>query len=381
MKKPVLLLVSRNYPPLVGGMERLNQKMLLELAKDYQTVLVGPEHAPVVDGVPEHLWQCSMAAPGRFLVSALFKTLVAARRLKPDIVLAGSGLTAPIVWFAARLFKARCLVYLHGLDIEVKHRFYQCLWPPFFRRFDGVIVNSHFTQDLAVKAGVAPERIHIVHPGVALPDRQQSAEKRQTFRKQHHLGDAPVLLYVGRIIERKGLLPFVQYVLPKVIAKYPDVQLLVVGDNPDQALLKQNDERQLVKNALVAQNLEERVFFLGSVSDEELNAAYFAADVLIFPVQPCLHDSEGFGMVAIEAAAHGLPTVAFAAGGVPDAVADGVSGRLVAAGDNSGFAQAVCELLAAPAARYRDSCRSFAQAFAWDAFGRNIREICHYFGR
>lgn len=79
-------------------------------------------------------------------------------------------------------------------------------------------------------------------------------------------------------------------------------------------------------------------------------------------------------MVAAEAAAHGLPTVAFAAGGVPDAVADGISGRLIETNDNAGFAQAVIERLTNPSTPDECAgCVRFAEGFAWQAFGERLR--------
>jgi phosphatidylinositol alpha-1,6-mannosyltransferase len=79
-------------------------------------------------------------------------------------------------------------------------------------------------------------------------------------------------------------------------------------------------------------------------------------------------------MVALEAAAHGLPTVAFAAGGVADAVADGVSGRLVAPGDYDAIGAAIEDWLI----RGHDgvdpsSCRRYAADFAWPLFGERLR--------
>jgi len=103
-----------------------------------------------------------------------------------------------------------------------------------------------------------------------------------------------------------------------------------------------------------------------------LHDAYFGADLHVFPVRDLPGDTEGFGMVAIEAAAHGLSTVAYATGGVIDAVWEGQSGRLIPPGDAAGFAQAVLATLAAPLAP--EGSRTFAQGFAWDEFGRRITE-------
>jgi phosphatidylinositol alpha-1,6-mannosyltransferase len=75
-------------------------------------------------------------------------------------------------------------------------------------------------------------------------------------------------------------------------------------------------------------------------------------------------------MVAVEAAAHGLPTVAYACGGVVDAVGEGISGRLVAPGDARAFAEAVSGLLCEPLQPRRVAL--FARDFAWSCFGHGV---------
>ena len=78
-------------------------------------------------------------------------------------------------------------------------------------------------------------------------------------------------------------------------------------------------------------------------------------------------------MVAIEAAAHGLPTVAFATGGIVDAVAQGVSGMLVAPGDYEGLCDAAISMLSDAEGAWRDSAQAFARDFAWPCFGASLR--------
>ena len=77
-----------------------------------------------------------------------------------------------------------------------------------------------------------------------------------------------------------------------------------------------------------------------------LHAAYAEADALVFPVLELPGDVEGFGMVALEAAAHGLPTFGFRSGGVPDAVQEGRTGELVSASDYGGLAERLANHLA-----------------------------------
>ena len=154
---------------------------------------------------------------------------------------------------------------------------------------------------------------------------------------------------------------------------------VVIGDEPTSALLQTKGERARIEEILTINGLKQIVRFLGELAqdDPELTAAYFASDVLVFPVQKRMNDNEGFGMVAIEAAAHGLPTVAFAVGGVTDAVAARASGKLVAAGDNQAFSQAVTDQLKDAFARMGDII-DFAAKFAWPIFGHRLRLLCRF---
>lgn len=377
---PSALLITRNFPPLLGGMERLNRHMLIELSQAYKVGLVGPRGARKDSAAPSHLWECPFSPLHKFLACATVKAVLAVKQLRPQIVIAGSGLTAPIAWFVSRLTGACCIVYLHGLDIEVKHTIYGLFWRPFFKRFDGVIVNSRFTRQLALRAGVSSRRLHTLHPGVNLPEMHKRKQQRAEFRQRHGLGNSPIMLYVGRITARKGLSIFVEQIMPRIIRKMPAAKLVVIGDNPSLAILGMGNERRRVMHGLAANGLEGHTIFLGWIdpNNDGLSAAYFAADVQVFPVQLRPHDNEGFGMVAVEAAAHGLPTVAFAAGGVADAVADGSSGQLIPAGDNTAFVQTVIEVLSEPSfPGSHSSCRDFAKQFSWELFGQSYRRICH----
>jgi len=367
--RPRLLLITRNFPPMWGGMERLNWHLAEELSKTFDVRVVAPvgaaEHAPGAVSVRE----VPLQPLRRFLLGAALAALAEARRFRPQIVLAGSGLTAPMALLAARACGARTAAYVHGLDVVVPHPVYRALWLPALRRMNRVIANSAPTAELARDVGVASERIAIVHPGVDIPAPDPAARAR--FRQRWNLPpDAPVLLSVGRLTARKGLREFVQEVLPTVARARPNVVLVIVGDAPKQALYAQVQTPESILAAAREAGVELHVRLLGRIDEQALHDAYFGADLHVFPVRDLPGDPEGFGMVAIEAAAHGLPTVAYATGGVVDAVREGQSGCLVTPGDAAGFAQAVLATLASPLAP--EGCRTFAQGLAWDEFGRRI---------
>ena len=363
-----VVLLTRNFPPLWGGMERLNWNLAMQLAQRAPVGIVGPEgcvrDAPARAAVAE----VSLRPLWRFLLLASWKGLTMARRARPQWVLAGSGLTAPLAWLAARGAGARCAAYVHGLDLAVAHPLYRTLWFAALRRMDAVIANSHASAELARGIGVAPQRLSVVHPGVEVAAHDAGARER--FRRQHGLGDAPVLLSVGRLSERKGLREFVSEVLPDIARRKPGVRLVVVGDVPAAALHARAQSIPSIERAAQAAGVGHCLLMLGRRFGEELTDAYAAADVHVFPVRQIPDDPEGFGMVAIEAAAQGVATVAYATGGVVDAVEHGVSGLLVAPGDAQGFASAVQRILESPLDA--DRVREFARGFAWERFGTQV---------
>ena len=371
MRAPRVLLVTRNFPPLQGGMERLNWHLADELGRHCELRVIAPlgaaAHAPAGVVVRE----VALQPLSSFLVKVTLRARQEASRWRPQFVLAGSGLTAPAAWWAARACRARAMAYVHGLDLTVPHPVYRALWNPVLRRLHGVIANSNATAALAQRIGIEPARIGIVHPGTDLPT--ADAQARARFRKVHAIGsDAPLLLSVGRLTDRKGLREFVAEVLPDIVRCRPDVVLAVVGDAPRHALYARPQSLQSILQAAQAAGTAANVRLLGRLDEVALHDAYFAADVHVFPIRELPDDPEGFGMVAVEAAAHGLASVAYACGGVVDAVADGVSGRLVAAGDSAAFAVTVLELLARrlPAA----DIRGFAEGFSWERFGARVRD-------
>lgn len=363
-----ILIVTRNLPPLLGGMERLNWHMAEELGKRAEVRLIGPAGAAAVAPPGVRVIEVPLKPLPRFLLAALWAAWRTSRTWRPHVVLAGSGLTAPLARFAARSCGAFAAGYIHGLDITVRHPLYRALWLPSIRRLDRVIANSRATAQLATDAGVDATRTAIVHPGVDIPSWPRDEAAATRFRSEHELSQAPVLLSVGRFTRRKGLREFVTEVLPRIVAARPQAVLLIVGDAPRQALHAEPQTRESIQSAADAAGVGRHLHFMGVVANRELATAYRAADVHVFPVQHIAGDPEGFGMVAIEAAAHGLPTVAYATGGVVDAVEPGKSGRLVPPGDSAAMANAIEETLSSRDAM-RPLCRAFAERFAWAEFG------------
>lgn len=371
--RPRILLITRNLPPLRGGMERLNLHMVQALIDWSDLTVIGPKGC--IQSLPP---QCRVVEiPIRPLPVFLLCSLLAAWRMSKspiDTVLAGSGLSAISAQLAARRSHANSVAYVHGLDLLVQHPLYRAFWLPALRRLDHALANSTNTAQIAARARVADGRITVIHPGVTLPEKPSNSVN--TFRMAHGLENRPILLSVGRLTARKGLHEFIRSALPIIQQRYPDVILVVIGDEAPDALAGASAGGRAALQKLATElELNNNLLLLDPCDDSMLSNAYFSANVHVFPVRDLPGDVEGFGMVAIEAAAHGLPTVAFAVGGVPDAVSPGQSGILVQAGQYMEFANAVCRLLAPEHGQpMRASAHQFATAFAWENFTLRLRQ-------
>ncbi|MEO5589940.1 MAG: glycosyltransferase [Gemmatimonadaceae bacterium] len=181
--------------------------------------------------------------------------------------------------------------------------------------------------------------------------------------------DAPFeLLFVGRLVRRKGV-----DVLLRAVNRLRDdarLHLTIVGGGPELAPLK-----------LLCAELElgPRVAFEGVVDQARVEGMFVRCDALILPaIVTESGETEGLGVVLIEAMGNGKPVIATSAGGITDIVQHGVTGLLAPPGDVQGLADAVMRMMDNPdesAAMARRGSAFAAEAFGWDAIISRLQEV------
>ncbi|MBB4930831.1 phosphatidylinositol alpha-1,6-mannosyltransferase [Lipingzhangella halophila] len=231
-------------------------------------------------------------------------------------------------------------------------------------------LGDYTRQRLARAIGpAAAARMQRLAPGVDTERFHPDAGGAE-IRERHGLGGRPVVVCVSRLVPRKGQDTLVR-AWPRVLAEVPGAVLLIVGDGPYRGRLRAMAERQGVADSVV---------FTGSVPAEELPAHFAAGDVFAMPCRTRNGglDVEGLGIVYLEASATGLPVVAGASGGAPDAVADGETG-LVVGGDWPGpTARALIRLLGDPvaAAEMGERGRAWVRsAWTWEAASQRLEGL------
>ena len=319
-----VLFVTRKYPPSVGGMENLSYHLIAEMRRRVEVNAIA--------------WGGSQKLLPLFLLYALAKSIWIGR-LGVDLVHLGDSVIALIGWVLKRLFRVPVVVAVHGLDITFPSLFYQWLTPRLVREFDSIVCNSNATRDACIARGIPDFKCTVIHPGVLIPTVLSPREASRDWLAQalgKDLQSTSVLLTVGRLVPRKGVVWFVESVLPQVVAARPGTCYVVIGSGPEEHALRSAAARSAVKG---------QVYLLGRVPPDELPLVYTAADLFIMPNVPCPGDMEGFGLVALEAAAHGLPVLAADLEGIRDAVVPGQTGRLLPAGNASPWVEGVLDLL------------------------------------
>lgn len=175
-------------------------------------------------------------------------------------------------------------------------------------------------------------------------------------------GEGPVLLFVGRLEQRKGLEHAIR-AFAHLKTRHPSLRMVVVGDGP---------ERERCQELLPA-GLRVDVDMLGRVSDDDLPRCYRSADVFVAPAT----GGESFGIVLLEALAAGTPVVASDLPGFRSVVDDGRTARLVPPGDARGLADAVDALLSNQTLREAQVAagREAVEEYDWPWVATRLRSI------
>jgi phosphatidylinositol alpha-1,6-mannosyltransferase len=337
-----LLLVTQDFPPRPGGMARYYADLVRGLGSEC-TVAAGSW-----DGVPPEPegGAAVLPFPWDARASHRFVNLLRTRRLirraveenPPDAILSGNARPySPVLLPLAAQAGVPLVQIYHGNDLLRtarrwgSHPFKRSRWKRLASRAALHVTNSRFSAGLAARAGLPPGRTRVVPPEVDTGRFHPPRDPEEKRRLRARLGwpaDEVISLFVGRLVERKGLSDLFA-VLPTLPA---GLRLLVAG--PGDATAWGARAR--------ARGAGDRVRFLGHASRDELPLFYRAADLFVMPSveRPEQDDVEGFGIVFLEASASGLPVLAARSGGVPEAVEDGVGGILVPPGDRAALAEA-----------------------------------------
>ena len=343
MEVPRTLLVTNDYPPRVGGIQRTLEALVRQLPPDQVSVLCpGWEGAEAFDAaMPYRVFRQreSFLWPTR---EVLERILDAVREGRAEVVLFGA--TYPLALLGPYLAK-RGIPYVsaaHGFEywLSLAPGTHALMRRATSRASRVAVMCSRFIARVVRTAVPDDVQVSVMYPGADLEAFRPDLPVEDLLER-HGLRGRRVVVCVSRLVARKGQDVLIR-AMGSIDRRAPDTALLIVGDGPYRETLERMAGELAPPGSVV---------FAGQVSEEDLPRYYRAGDVFAMPCRNRLagFEVEGWGNVFVEAAACGRPVVVGDSGGARETLVDGQTGILVRGSDVSEVADAVASLLADPA--------------------------------
>jgi phosphatidyl-myo-inositol dimannoside synthase len=361
------LLVTNDFPPKVGGIQSYLHELWRRLPPEETHVLTTPypDAADWDAAQPFSIERVSrrvlLPAPGLARrVDAI------ARERGADVIFLDPVL--PLGLIGRRLRAAPHVLIAHGAEVNVPGRLPggRMLARRVLRAASGLVAAGEYPARAAARAAGTEIPTLVVPPGVD-PDRFRplSADERAAARHRFGLGaDRPLVLGLSRLVPRKGF----DVLIDAVAGMDPGVQLAIGGAGRDAGRL----ERRAADRGITG-----RCTFLGRVPDADIAGLYGCADVFAMVCRERWGglEAEGYGIVFVEAAACGVPSVAGRSGGSHEAVVDGETGFVVDPHDAGGVRAALDRVLGDETLRERLGAAARTRAVEELTYDRQVGRL------
>jgi phosphatidyl-myo-inositol dimannoside synthase len=388
---PKCLFLSRYFSPMVGGSIVYYRSLLSKCTADDVIVVALPhENAGSFDNTAPYAIIRSRLIPNYHSgprLQRLVRTLTMFPMLLfwvlryrvsvlhlanffPDILAA---------WPVARFTGCRLTVTVLGEELTMRAEKSAGAFRPYgklgdrialrlLRHCDIVQTISDFTRSELLRCRVPEDRIVLITPGIDLD--KSHCDHPIAAEIAARLAGKRILLTVGRFSARKGQDMTIR-ALPRVLSEHPDVVYVMAGGGSYE-----NYEEYV--HLVSERNLQDNAIFLRDLDNDSVAWLYQHCEVFIMANRTLANgDTEGYGIVFLEAGAWGKPVVGGRAGGAVDAVDDGVTGILVDGTSEQEIAEAVNRLLSDKdlARRMGEAGRRKAKENSWDAKCETYRHL------
>ncbi len=300
------LIVTRSFPPELGGMQSLMWGLSKELSKNYM-IKVFADYTENHKTFDEQVSFSIERVGGIKLFRKYRKAQLINEFIKNDKI---KGIIADH-WKSLELVKTNkkkyCLIHSkeinHPKGSRSNKRILNVL-----NNVEKVIANSNFTKNLAINCGVNESKITIINPGISKVKEldKKSLNKIESLLKVK----SPRLITVSRFDKRKNHEKVIM-ALRNLKQLYPDIIYICVG---------YGDEEENIKKLVKELNLEAQVMFFKDISSDLKNALIAKSNIFVMPSIIHKKSVEGFGIAYIEAAQYGIPSIGGKDGGAADAI-------------------------------------------------------------
>jgi len=313
------LIVTRSFPPELGGMQSLMWGLARELSKNFM-IKVFADHFENHKDFDEQASFSIERVGGIKMLRKYRKAQLINEFIKKNKI---EGIIADH-WKSLELIRSNkkkyCLIHSkeinHHKGTNLNKRVLNVL-----NNVEKVIANSEFTKNLAIDCGVNQNKIIVINPGIDPTDEldKKSLDKVESLLKVK----TPRLITVSRFDKRKNHEKIVM-ALRNLKQIYPDIVYICVG---------YGDEEENIKKLVKELDLEAQVMFFKDISNELKNALIAKSNIFVMPSIIHKKSVEGFGIAYVEAAQYGIPSIGGKDGGAADAI-DHEKNGLICDGNN-----------------------------------------------
>ena len=356
------LIITRSFPPEVGGMQSLMWGLSHELSKNY-LIKVFADYHNEHKKFDEHATFSIERVGGIKLLRKFRKAQLINEYLKENKV---QGIIADH-WKSLELIKTSTKKYclIHGKEINhpkgssINKRILTVL-----NNVEKVIANSHYTKNLAIELGVLEQKIVVINPGVDPSDQldKKSLDKVESLLKIK----TPRLITVSRFDKRKNHEKIIM-ALRNLKQIYPDIVYICIG---------YGDEENNIKKLVNELDLSGQVMFFKDISNNLKNALIAKSNIFVMP--SVIHKSsvEGFGIAYVEAAQYGVPSLGGKDGGASDAINNEKTG-LICDGNNLDeiYSSLIAMLENKKHLEYGSNAKNFVKKFEWSVIIEQYKKI------
>tara|TARA_B100000959_G_C14947221_1_gene610374 strand:+ start:16 stop:1113 length:1098 start_codon:yes stop_codon:yes gene_type:complete len=354
----MFLIVTRNFPPDVGGIQTLMGGLTENLLNH------GPVKVFTYENENSNLYDNKSSANiERIRGIKLFRKFRKANLLN-SFIDSNSNIRALIAdhWKSLELIKTENLkkikifCLLHSK--EINHELGSSLNKRIIKstnNADYIIANSNFTKQLAIKVGINPSKIHVIFPGIEKP---KNIENIYKIKAEKYFGESfPKIITVSRMDKRKGhdkILMMIKNLKPK----FPKIKYISIGLG--------NEERNLLKLSKEL-NLDNEVIFLKNIDYNLKTALVAESNLFLMPSRIEKKSVEGFGISFIEAASFGVGSIGGKDGGAPDAIVHKKTGLICDGKDLNSIYDSVLNFFENENfLKYGKNAKIFSENFYWD---------------
>jgi glycosyltransferase involved in cell wall biosynthesis len=304
-----LLLMTIDFPPMKGGVARYLHQLVKFFNNDI--IVVSDQKRLLSNRIWPH-W-----------IPSVFEFV--RRRSDYDTVIISHILPLGLAAMIAKIVTRKpYVVILHGLDIALagKSNWKRFLVVRILKSAKFVVTNSYALKE-EVEANYKIGKTVVVYPSVDSLDKEHDVAHLSDMRQKR---DITTLLTVSRLVERKGhLLVLDALARLRDSNKLDGIEYVIVGDGPME---------DVIRKRIIELKLENVVELKSGLDDNDLAREYHNSDIFIMPtIVIDKFDREGFGMVYLEAAQHGIPSIASLLPGPDEAVLHEQTGLLVEEGN------------------------------------------------